>query len=129
MTAVNTQNKKIRTRGEKTIYKTFVRNQPLLLGHSEADTTSPSGELIFHIFFALAQFERRLIQERTRARLASARARGRLGGRPRVDLDEAKVRAARRLHDDHTLSIDDICKTLNISKSTYYRYVQMKKNS
>jgi DNA invertase Pin-like site-specific DNA recombinase len=91
------------------------------------DTTSPSGELIFHIVSALAQFERRLIQERTKAGLASARARGRLGGRPPIDLDEAKVRAARRLRDDHTLNIDDICKTLNISKSTYYRYVQMKK--
>jgi DNA invertase Pin-like site-specific DNA recombinase len=85
--------------------------------------------LIFHIFSALAQFERRLIQERTKAGLASARARGRLGGRPAVDLDEAKVRGARKLHDDHTLSIDDICKTLNISKSTYYRYVQMKKKN
>ncbi len=82
------------------------------------DTTSPSGELIFHIFSALAQFERRLIQERTKAGLESARARGRLGGRPAVDLEEAKVRAARKLHDDHTLSIDDICKTLNISRST-----------
>ena len=91
------------------------------------DTTSPSGELIFHIFSALAQFERRLIQERTKAGLASARASGRTGGRPIVDLDEAKVRAARRLHDDRTLGIDDICKTLNISRSTYYRYVQMKK--
>jgi DNA invertase Pin-like site-specific DNA recombinase len=91
------------------------------------DTTSASGELIFHIFSALAQFERRLIQERTMAGLASARARGRIGGRPPIDLDEAKVRAARKLHDDHTLNIDDICKTLNISKSTYYRYVQMKK--
>jgi DNA invertase Pin-like site-specific DNA recombinase len=85
--------------------------------------------LIFHIFSALAQFERRLIQERTRAGLASARARGRLGGRPPIDLEEAKVRAARRLHEDHTLNIDDICKTLNISKSTYYRYVQMKKKN
>jgi DNA invertase Pin-like site-specific DNA recombinase len=93
------------------------------------DTTSPSGELIFHIFSALAQFERRLIQERTKAGLASARLRGRMGGRPTVDLDEVKVRAARRLHDDHTLSIDDICKTLNISRSTYYRYVQMKNQS
>jgi DNA invertase Pin-like site-specific DNA recombinase len=93
------------------------------------DTMRPSGELIFHIFSALAQFERRLIQERTRAGLASARARGRLGGRSPLDLDEAKVLAARRLHDDHTLNIDDICKTLNISKSTYYRYVQMKKEN
>jgi DNA invertase Pin-like site-specific DNA recombinase len=93
------------------------------------DTTSPSGELIFHIFSALAQFERRLIQERTRAGLESPRARGRLGGRPPIDLDEAKVRAARRLHDDHTLSINEICTTLNISRSTYYRYVQMKKKN
>jgi DNA invertase Pin-like site-specific DNA recombinase len=60
------------------------------------DTTSPSGELIFYIFSALAQFERRLIQERTKAGLASARARGRMGGRPTVDLDEAKVRATSR---------------------------------
>jgi DNA invertase Pin-like site-specific DNA recombinase len=90
------------------------------------DTTSPSGELIFHIFSALAQFERRLIQERTKAGLASARARGRLGGRPPIDLDEAKVRAARKLHVDHTLTIDHICNTLHISRSTYYRYVQMK---
>jgi len=93
------------------------------------DTTSASGELIFHIFSALAQFERRLIQERTKAGLASARARGRLGGRPPMDLDEAKVRAARKLHDDHTLTLDDICKTLNISRSTYYRYVRLKKGN
>ena len=82
------------------------------------DTTSPSGELIFHIFSALAQFERRLIQERTKAGLASARARGRCGGRPPIDLDEAKVRAARKLPDDRTLNIDDICTTLHISRST-----------
>jgi len=93
------------------------------------DTTSASGELIFHIFSALAQFERRLIQERTKAGLASARARGRLGGRPPMDLDEAKVRAARKLHDDHTLTLDDICKMLSISRSTYYRYVRMKKQN
>jgi len=93
------------------------------------DTTSASEELIFHIFSALAQFERRLIQERTKAGLASARARGRLGGRPPMDLDEAKVRAARKLHDDHTLTLDDICKMLSISRSTYYRYVRMKKQN
>jgi DNA invertase Pin-like site-specific DNA recombinase len=90
------------------------------------DTTSASGELIFHVFSALAQFERRLIQERTKAGLASARARGRMGGRPAVDLNKGKVRAARKLHNDHTLNIDDICKTLNISRSTYYRYVRMR---
>jgi DNA invertase Pin-like site-specific DNA recombinase len=95
------------------------------VGDGLIDTTSPSGELIFHIFSALAQFERRLIQERTKAGLASARARGRLGGRPPVDLDEAKVRAARKLHDDHTLNIDDICNTLHISRSTYYRHIRI----
>ena len=46
-----------------------------------------------------------------------------------MDLDEAKVQAARKLHDDHALTIDDICKTLNISKSTYYREVRMKKQN
>ncbi len=90
------------------------------------DTTSASGELIFHIFSALAQFERRLIQERTKASLASARARGRLGGRPAVKIDNAKVLAARKLHDDKTLTIVEICETLHISRSTYYRYVRLK---
>ena len=90
------------------------------------DTTSASGELIFHIFSALAQFERRLIQERTKAGLASARARGRLGGRPAIEIDKAKVLAARKLHDDKTLTIVEICETLHISRSTYYRYVRLK---
>lgn len=57
------------------------------------DTTTASGELIFNIFSALAQFERRLIQERTKAGLAVARARGRCGGRPRLELEEGKVLA------------------------------------
>jgi DNA invertase Pin-like site-specific DNA recombinase len=89
------------------------------------DTTSPSGELIFHIFSALAQFERRLIQERTKAGIAAARARGRKGGRPRLAPSEPKLLLARKLHGDKTLSIDDICRSLHISRSTYYRYVAM----
>ena len=89
------------------------------------DTTSASGELIFNIFSALAQFERRLIQERTKAGLAVARARGRHGGRPRLESEEAKVLAANKLAHDNSLSIDDICKTLKISRSTYYRYLAM----
>ena len=87
------------------------------------DTTSASGELIFHIFSALAQFERRLIQERTKAGLAVARSRGRCGGRPRLELEEGKVLAAKKLANDKSMSIDDICKTLGISRSTYYRYL------
>ena len=89
------------------------------------DTTSASGELIFNIFSALAQFERRLIQERTKAGLAVARARGRRGGRPRLESEEARVLAAKKLAKDTSMSIDDICRTLNISRSTYYRYLAM----
>ena len=89
------------------------------------DTTSASGELIFHIFSALAQFERRLIQERTKAGLAAARARGRNGGRPKLTADDAKVILAKKLHADKSLEIDDICKTLRISRSTFYRYVRL----
>lgn len=73
----------------------------------------------------LAQFERRLIQERTKAGLAAARARGRHGGRPRVTAAEAKVVLAKKLNADKTLDIDDVCKTLRISRSTFYRYVRM----
>ncbi len=89
------------------------------------DTTTASGDLIFNIFSALAQFERRLIQERTKAGLAAARARGRQGGRPGLTTDAAKVRLAKKLHVDKSLSIDEICETLKISRSTYYRYVRM----
>ena len=89
------------------------------------DTTTASGDLIFNIFSALAQFERRLIQERTKAGLAAARARGRRGGRPGLTNDAAKVRLAKKLHLDKSLSIDEICDTLGISRSTYYRYVRM----
>jgi hypothetical protein len=64
--------------------------------------TNPSGEWMRQVFSALALFERRLIQERTRAARASAPARGGLGGWPPIDFDEAKLRAARRLHGDHS---------------------------
>ena len=96
------------------------------LNEGAIDTTNASGELIFNIFSALAQFERRLIQERTKAGLAAARARGRQGGRPRLEADVAKVRAVKRLAADKSIPIDDICDTLKISKSTYYRYVAMR---
>ncbi len=95
------------------------------LNEGAIDTTCASGELIFNIFSALAQFERRLIQERTKAGLAAARARGRNGGRPRVMASEPKVVLAKKLNADKTLEIDDICKTLRISRSTFYRYVRM----
>ncbi len=87
------------------------------------DTTSSGGKLIFHVFGALAEFERELIRERTQAGLAAARARGRKGGRPR-SLDARKVAMARALHADKSNSIEDICKTLRVSRSTLYRYLE-----
>jgi DNA invertase Pin-like site-specific DNA recombinase len=90
------------------------------------DTTTPSGELIFHVFSALAQFERRLIQERTKAGIAAARARGRKGGRPPMKANEPKVVLAKKLYRDKTISLDDICATLKMSKSTLYRYIAMR---
>ena len=86
------------------------------------DTTTPSGELIFHVFSALAQFERRLIQERTKAGIAAARARGRTGGRPPINPDDPKVILASKLFEDKSVNLDDICATLKISKTTVYRY-------
>lgn len=87
------------------------------------DTTTASGKLIFHIFTALAEFERGLIQERTKAGLAAARARGRMGGRKPVSADHPKVQTALTLFRDKKMAIPDICKTLNLSRATLYRYV------
>jgi DNA invertase Pin-like site-specific DNA recombinase len=92
----------------------------------QIDTTTSGGKLIFHVFAALAEFERDVIRERTQAGLAAARARGRKGGRPpAAGLSNAKkVALAQRLYDDTTNSIDDICRTLRVSRSTLYRYIK-----
>jgi len=90
------------------------------------DTATATGQLVFHIFGALAEFERNLIRERTMAGLEAARARGRLGGRPELEASSPKVAMAKKLYADKTNSIDDICKTLNISRATLYRYVKVK---
>jgi DNA invertase Pin-like site-specific DNA recombinase len=91
------------------------------------DTTTPGGKLIFHLMGALAEFERDLIRERTNAGLAAARARGRVGGRPRKLPTDGKVALALRLVEEAKHSIDDICSTLGISRSTLYRYVRESK--
>src|SRR5205085_12639061 len=75
------------------------------------DTTTSGGKLIFHVFGALAEFERDLIRERTQAGLQAARARGRKGGRPR-SLDATKLAQARSLHRDPGNTIAAICATL-----------------
>ena len=89
----------------------------------QIDTTTSGGKLVFHVFGALAEFERDLVRERTHAGLAAARARGRLGGRPRALDTPAKVAMARALHADKRHSVADICRTLGISRATLYRYV------
>jgi DNA invertase Pin-like site-specific DNA recombinase len=85
------------------------------------DTTTPGGKLIFHVFAALAEFERDLIGERTRAGLTAARARGRRGGRKHA-LTPKQAALAKSMKADPHNSIADICATLGISKCTLYRY-------
>lgn len=91
------------------------------------DTTTASGELVFNIFSSLAQFERRLIQERTRAGLSAARARGKLGGRKKITTDDPRVKMAKTLYADKSLEINSICKQMKISRSTLYRLVNLTK--
>jgi DNA invertase Pin-like site-specific DNA recombinase len=86
--------------------------------------TSTSGEkLIFHVFGALAEFQRDLIRERTHAGLAAARKRGRLFGRPR-SLTARKVEQLRTLAKDERTTVGEICQTLGISRATFYRYLE-----
>jgi len=86
------------------------------------DTTTAGGRLVFHIFGALAEFERAMILERTRAGLDAARARGRGGGRP-PKLTEEDVSAARTMLADSDISIEYVAKRFNISPATLYRYL------
>lgn len=85
------------------------------------DTSTAGGKLIFHVMGALAEFERDLIRERTLAGLSAARARGRMGGRPRV-ISRAKERQIQRLMADTSLGIDEIVEETGVSRSTLYRY-------
>lgn len=86
------------------------------------DTTSSGGRLIFHLFGALAEFERHLIRERTKAGLTAARARGRMGGRPQR-LDPTKRDLVIRLYQERHHTIEEICRMMEISKSTLYNYL------
>jgi DNA invertase Pin-like site-specific DNA recombinase len=86
------------------------------------DTTTAQGKLTFHIFGALAEFERELARERTMAGLRAARERGRVGGRPRA-LSEEDIPQVQALMRDKSVSTADICERFEISKATLYRYV------
>ena len=81
--------------------------------------------LIFHVFGAMAEFERSLIQERTQAGLQAARARGRLGGRPK-SLNKKRVEIATTLYEDGKTPVKQICETLKISRATFYRDLRAK---
>ncbi len=90
----------------------------------QIDTTTPGSKLIFHLMGALAEFERDLIRERTNAGLAAAKARGRVGGRPRKLKTNGKVALARQMFADQSHSLPEICAALGISRATLYRYVK-----
>ena len=86
------------------------------------DTTTANGKLFFAIMGALAEFERDLIRERTRAGLAAARARGRVGGRPSV-MNVKKIDKARKLYDSRQHTVAEIAEMLNVSVATVYRHL------
>ena len=85
------------------------------------DTSTAGGRLVFNIFAAIADFERQLVQERTQAGLAAARARGRVGGRPTV-MTPAKIRTARRMLDDGE-TLTTVAAALSVSRTTLYRHL------
>jgi DNA invertase Pin-like site-specific DNA recombinase len=89
------------------------------------DTTTSGGKLVFHVFGALAEFERELVRERTRAGMQAARSRGKLGGRPKK-LSKKQIKMAQGLMKDSSNNIKDICAALKISRATLYRYCQPK---
>jgi DNA invertase Pin-like site-specific DNA recombinase len=92
------------------------------------DTTTSGGKLIFHIFGALAEFERDIIRERTNAGLEAARSRGKKGGRPPA-LSPEKIKLARRLYADKDTSVSEICTMLGISRHTLQRYVRERRDN
>lgn len=95
----------------------------VLTGHgAQIDTTTPHGKLVFGMFASLAEFERELIIERTKAGIAAARARGRLGGRPRK-MDAATLKMAMAAMQDNASVATQVAKRLGISTSTLYEYV------
>ncbi len=91
--------------------------------HEAINTKTSSGKLYFHMFAALAEFERNIISERTKAGLDAARARGRLGGRPK-GLNKSKRKHAVDLYNAKDKSIKEICEIMSISKPTLYKYVE-----
>jgi len=99
------------------------RNIGFLSLQESIDTTTSGGKLIFHIFSALAEFEKNLIQERTKAGLTAARQRGKKGGRPKA-LNPKQREIVVRLYNDRKNTVKEICETMKISKPTLYSYLR-----
>jgi DNA invertase Pin-like site-specific DNA recombinase len=95
--------------------------------YENIDTSTISGKLTFHIFGALAEFERNLIRERTQAGLDAARARGRMGGRPKA-LDADRRKLSVELYEVKKMPVGRICETMGISKPTLYKYLREERN-
>lgn len=91
--------------------------------HENIDTTTPGGRLVFHLFAALAEFERDLIRERTQAGLAAARTRGRQGGRPSV-MTADKIATARSMYASGDYTVEAIAAVIGVSRATIYRHIQ-----
>lgn len=89
---------------------------------ADIDTTTPAGKMVFGIFAALAEFERELIRERTVAGIQAARARGRMGGR-KFNLTKSQVRLAETAMKNRDTSVTELCKELNITRATLYKYI------
>lgn len=96
--------------------------------NDQIDTTTPHGKFTFHVFAALAEFERDIIRERTNAGLTAARARGRVGGRPKGLTKKAQNTAiiAEKLYQERELTVKEICEQLSISRGTLYNYLRFR---
>ena len=92
------------------------------------DTTTTGGKLFFHIFSALAEFERDLIRDRTKAGLKAARARGKKGGRPPL-LSVKEVEKMLRYYNEGKNTVDEICKIFGIGRSCFYNYLRKEKRA
>lgn len=95
------------------------------LKESWLDTTTSYGKLLFTMFAGISEFERDLISERTKEGLAAARARGRKGGRPKVD--EKNIERALKLYESNEYKISEITEMTGVSKPTFYRYLKQQK--
>ena len=95
--------------------------------HEKFDTGTASGRFMLTMVIALSQCERDVLSERTKEGLASARARGHMGGRPSADKESLSIAFA--LYDEGSMTIAEICKATGIAESTFFKYNKMRKNS